>query len=1306
MKRGVLYKCLVGILCLAMLIPGTVFGEFNEYEPFGDIGYKDEQLSSIAKGAVVLRADNNLYYYDNVGASFSTNAEIYPYLDTDGLCAPVESILKSFGYTTKVSGENLRAIKDGRQVEFSTNEKAFKAHMCHGLLYAAVSEIAAALGMEYYDNGTVGVIGKNADIPKITDESAEKLSAGLAYKWDNVHLGALGYITTLVTHPKDSELLYAVTDVGGLYKLDRANNKFVQLLTSAPYQISGVKAVRGAAIDPNDEGVIYITAGRWSINNKGGIFKSTDKGSVWRKLNFPNDVNVGQGNAVSSRMAASNIFVDPVNGNIVYANTVGSGLWRSEDAGETWAKVSGIPDSFNGLDGTFVYIDGHEKAGDRARYVFAGFSGGGLVMSSDGGKTFKTVPGAPTRPFDMVYSDGGYYVTGNGYEKDGELVGFFRFENGEWQDRTPISNGQRHIAGFIAIDPKDKNHILLGGAPFQASRIFSTNDAGKTWSEYGSFGDVSELTFDPIEEDGLWLPFGAGIKYIDNYKSENKSIRMRDYGIEMLVVQKGMSEPDPKSPLFHATFMDHGFRAVESIYTRSPDTLPFMNTGCGSDFCEEDNRIVVKVGLKGQPPRTGGLVDISYDYGRTFTRTPWDSKMGNMGIVDVAVGATTQENGKPIIMVTCTGFADKNGEGRGVYRSLDGGESWEICEGVSVRRQNADWYQIRSIASDRVNGSVFYYMDAYEIYRTMDAGKTWEVVRNFEDSHSWYCIKTIPGIEGGVWYFGTHGETFASYDFGQTWEKVEGLIRAGKAAGFGIGKPGSKYPAVYMSGCEEGSDVYGVYMSDDLGKTWRKISKDGNQLVVGNLDITGDRKVYGRCFVAAGGSALIAGWPVTLDDSAPVITLDNENSKDELSPEYAVNDKSYSISGSVNEFAEVRINGETVPTDGYDKFRYTAELKEGENTFLIEAKDRAGNYAEPVKHTVRYVPGYLKIGLDSGNKIITSKAETEISGYLIEQATVYIDGAAVRTDANNRFSYIKKTDGNSSAEIYAVDNEGNKSIVESIEIVYDKTPPIITADNAEQSTERYYKIFSGTLDEPGEVMINGAVLQTDENNRFSYKLPMEIGSNPIRIIARDAAKNVSKPMDFYVERLNVDKAHITAARLSDSFVYDGDISDWDLKYHCDKLINGTSDNDISFGLAYDDTYLYVGVRVEDASVNTGSTPNYNNDSVEFYIDGGNEKAEKYDQNDKQICCVPDESYRTDDNYRFKITDYGYTMEFRFVLADYGVKAVPGTVIGFELACNDNDRLTETGSRDGVFAFNANADSWKNTKDFSNCTFVE
>ena len=89
---------------------------------------------------------------------------------------------------------------------------------------------------------------------------------------------------------------------------------------------------------------------------------------------------------------------------------------------------------------------------------------------------------------------------------------------------------------------------------------------------------------------------------------------MRDYGIEMLVVQKGMSEPDPKSPLFHATFMDHGFRAVESIYTRSPDTLPFMNTGCGSDFCEEDNRIVVKVGLKGQPPRTGGLVDISYDY--------------------------------------------------------------------------------------------------------------------------------------------------------------------------------------------------------------------------------------------------------------------------------------------------------------------------------------------------------------------------------------------------------------------------------------------------------------------------------------------------------------------------------------------------------------------------------------------------------------------------------------------------------------------------------------------------------------------
>ena len=1307
MNKNIFKSILALILVALMSFPAAVYAEFDEYETFGDIGYKESYLKDIAADSVVLHIKNNRYYYDNIGTSFSSNAEISPYLNGSEICAPVESILKSFGYTTRVAGEKLSAIKNGKIIEFSTDCICFSAHMRHGLLYSSVKEIASAMNMGYYDNGTVAVIGENTDSSKITDIIAEQLAAGLAYKWDNVHLGALGYVTGLVTHPKDANLLYAVTDVGGFYKLDRQNDKFEQLLGSIPYQMKGVTSVRGAAVDFNDVNTVYITTGTWSFNLKGGVFKSNDQGKSWRKMQLPDNVDVGQGTQAQSRMTASNIFVDPIDGNILYVNSMGGGLWRSTDAGESWAKVKGIPEAWNQLDGTFVYVDGSKKLNGRAKYVFAGFTGGGLAMSSDGGETFRAVQGAPLRPFDMVYSNGGYYVSGSGTVENDSQLGFFRFENGKWTDCTPIYNGKRYSSGHIAIDPKDSQHILLGGAPFQTSNIFESKNGGKSWEEYGSFGDVSDLTFDPVEENGLWLPYGAGIKYMDDCSSAVKNVRMRDNGIEMLVVQKGMSIPAPESPLFHATFMDHGFRAVESIYERSSDTLPFMNTGCGSDFCEEDNRIVYKVGLEGQPPSTGGLVDISYDYGRTFTRTPWNDKMGKMGIVDVAVSATVPSSGNPVAMVACTGLAAKNGEGRGIYRTLDGGQNWELCDDVSVRRRNADWYQIRVLASDRVNGSVFYYMDEFEIWRTMDGGKTWKIIRNFDKSHTWNSIKTVPGIEGGVWYFGQGGETYASYDFGDTWEKVEGLVRAGKAAGFGIGKPGTKYPAVYMDGCEPGSDVYGVYMSDDLGKTWRKISIDGNQLVIGNLDITGDRKVYGRCFVAAGGSALIAGWPVSIDDQAPVITLDNANSSETISPEYAVNDKMYCISGKVNESAIVRINGNDVATDGYDRFKYTATLQEGINKFTVEARDDAGNYAKPVTLSVRYDPEFLMIGLDCGNEIITSEREAVISGYMTEPATVFIDGTAVDTDENNRFTYSKKITESCSAEIYAVDRGGVRTDVNKINIVYDTVSPTITLDDDSLSTDRYYKLFGGQLSEPGEVMINGTVVPTDKDNRFSYKLSVDIGDTPTRIIARDRAKNVAKPYDCIITRNDVDKSQITAGRLSSSFVFDGKVDDWGkLRYSCDKLISGVSDNDVTFDLAYDDTYLYVAVRVEDKSINTGTMPYHANDSIEFYIDGGHEQSSRYDSNDKQVCCVVDETYMTDDSYKFDITDFGYTMEFRFRLSDYGVVPAPGTVIGFEITCNDNDMLTELGGRDGVFAFNANSDSWRTTEDFSTCTFTE
>ena len=1293
----------VACIAVALIMAAGMMTCSASSEIFGRIGYTDSSLKSIADNAVIMRINNNTYLYNNVEAQFSDNTQINPFVNDGAVCAPIEPILHSLGCKTSQSGETLTAENGGSKLVFSTSGDGTKAFVRHGVLYAPAKDIANAAGLDSFENGEIAVIAKNIDKNALTQDVQTKLAAALSYKWDNINLGALGYVTQIATHPTNKDLVYAVTDVGGIYRFNHSTNRWIQLLNSTPIQYVGVSAGRTLALDPRHDNIIYMATGNASGDNRGGILKSTDYGNTWKMLDL--EACCGQINGNDVRFGGDNLIVDPNDSNVLYAASMSEGLWRSDDAGETWRSAGKLPEAVQSKYPLFVFTDGIEKTADgKSKVLYMGFFGGGLYKSTDAGESFVKVPGSPDAPMRMVYSDGGYYVTANGTADRTLVGGVYRLEDGKWTDISPWANGIRLPASAVMVDADDKNTVFVHGAPYNGGGLYRSRDAGKNWEYLGAWKIISDMKHDPLDHNAIWASYAGGVYYISNIRGEKVKIEKRETGMEIMVAQKGICLPDQNAPMFLAALMDHGYRAQNTIYDLAPNSLPEVNVCAGIDFCEEDNSFVVRAGLHKTPPNSTGSVTISNDYGRSFVKMPWNEKLT---VCDVAVGATKQANGYPIIMMMSTGSYKDGGEGMGIYRSTDGGNTWEKAEKVNVLRPRASWYQIRILESDRVDGNTFYYMESSGIYRTRDGGKTWKMIKYFPrtPSYSFCPIRALPGVEGGVWYAAPDGTFYVSYDFGDSWKALNSIkLHDVRGWGFGIGKSGSKNPAAYAAGYVDGK--FGIWISDDLGGSWRKINIEAEQILSKILDIAGDRKIYGRCFVSTGGRGVIAGWPVDYDETPPVVTLDSGSSTDEKGINYAVNRSSFTVTGTVNEPSTLKINGNEISVDGYDRFAYNVTLKEGENKFLVEAEDASGNFAEPQEITIRYVPTFTGIELDCGETLSTKQHSVTISGRTSYPSTVFVNGSQFKTADGNKFSCTVEISGSTALSVYAVDDSGIRSETKTVNILYDTHKPTVTFDESQMQTDRRYKTITGTMSEAGELLVDGKVYTVGDDLKFAVRHDVNVGENTIRFQARDRAKNATEPVELKVTRNPVDTENITAKRLPANFNYNGDTEQLELPYYCDKLFYGMSDNDARFGLYWDDEYLWVATDVTDSKIIVDEASRYNSDAIEYYIDGGNEKTITYDSNDKQFCWVPDERFFSLDDYKFKLTDTGYRLVAKFRLADFGIKPQPGTVFGFDIDVIDNDGISEIGQRDGAIGFNGDSQNWRDASHFTNVTLID
>jgi photosystem II stability/assembly factor-like uncharacterized protein len=321
-------------------------------------------------------------------------------------------------------------------------------------------------------------------------------------------------------------------------------NSFAQvdptLLAGLKYRMIGphrggrTVGITGVNNEPN---VFYM-----GVNN-GGVWKTNDYGHTWKPI-FDNQ-NTG---------SVGDIAVAPSNSNVIYVGSgegiqrpdlsIGNGLYKSIDAGNTWTnlglqeaqQIGGISIDPTNENRIFVAVLGHPYGPNKER---------GVYRSLDGGKTLEQVlfinenTGAVQVQIDPNHANiifatiwaarQGPWENG---EWDGEESGLFKSIDGgtTWKKITKgLPSATQDGLGRIGFTmaPSNSNRMYATVDAKKNGGVYRSDDAGESWylltndnRYWGRGSDFAEVKTDPKNEDivysanvVVWKSFDGGKKW-------------------------------------------------------------------------------------------------------------------------------------------------------------------------------------------------------------------------------------------------------------------------------------------------------------------------------------------------------------------------------------------------------------------------------------------------------------------------------------------------------------------------------------------------------------------------------------------------------------------------------------------------------------------------------------------------------------------------------------------------------------------------------------------------------------------------
>ncbi len=553
--------------------------------------------------------------------------------------------------------------------------------------------------------------------------------------WEHLGLEKTKHISQIIIHPNDPDIIYTAaqgspykgTNERGVYKTTDGGVTWEKVL-----YIDKMSGANDLAMDYNNPRVLYASFWDhqrlpWYVRSGGngsGIWKTIDGGENWKKL------TIGLPKKVMGKIG---VTVSRANPNLVYAiiESDEGGLYRSEDAGESWVLVNedrvlrarswyymhiyADPSDENvvyvlnapmmkSIDKgkTFTNIpvphgDNHHLwINPKNSDIMINSNDGGSNISFNGGKSWSTQKNQPTAQFYRVNVDNRfpYWVYGGQQDNSTVAIKSSSFSNGiSWKDWIAGVGGCE--TAYVAFDPD--NPVLMYAGCYQGiiTEYNAALDNNKNIMAYPEMG-----LGEPSDEQKYRFNWNAPILVSMHdsdviYHAANKLLKTSDRGVTWKEISPDLTRNKREN--------------------MGPGGGPITNEGAGGEIYHTiyyvaespHNKDVIYAGAD------DGLLHITMDGGKTWKNISPKMEEGMINSIEVS----PHDPATVFIAFNRYKFDDFKPY---VLKSDDFGNTWEVFnEGIE---ENSF---VRVVREDKVKKGVLYAGTERGIYLSLNGGNNW-----------------------------------------------------------------------------------------------------------------------------------------------------------------------------------------------------------------------------------------------------------------------------------------------------------------------------------------------------------------------------------------------------------------------------------------------------------------------------------------------------------------------------------------------------------------------------------------------------